>query len=113
MQQNEIDAFCDLLDQERDAIIAGHLDRLPNFSDRKINAFDTLKSQDAASRHIKIAQDRLTRNATLLKAAIDGVQAAQSRIAALDDVHKTLRVYSADGQISPHVNATSTLNKQS
>ena len=88
----------DVLDQERQALIAGELDRIAGFVQRKEVLFEALKAADtAALPDLKTLQARTNRNQALFDASLAGIRSVSNRLAALRQVGSSLDVYNASG----------------
>ncbi|MCK0095788.1 flagellar protein FlgN [Yoonia sp. F2084L] len=90
----------DILTQEKAALLAGNYDALPPLEKRKeqaLKALTKVTTSKAALAHIHF---RISENQALLAAAIDGVNAARKRIAALKDVQMGLTVYNDAGKMA-------------
>jgi len=86
-----------VLDQERQAILAGDTETLAGFDAQKATLAEKLKTGPKNSGELAAISAALNRNARLLSAAITGVKAARSRLAALAAVRDGLSTYSATG----------------
>ena len=85
-----------LLDEERDALLAGELDRLGALADRKEHLFAGLEGLDPGDDHTRAIRDALVQNAGLLKAAQAGLEAARLMLSG-DRPVQTMTVYARDG----------------
>lgn len=99
-----------LLDSERQALVAGNLDQLPDLLDRKeklissLNALDRLEA-DALNN----VRTKMTRNQELLGSAMEGIRAVADRMAELRRIRQSLSTYDRDGK--RHQISTSTDQK--
>ncbi len=85
-----------LLEEERDALLAGELDRLAALADRKEHLCAALADAGPGDDHMRVLRDALTQNAALLKAAQAGLDAARLVLSGERPV-QTMTVYARDG----------------
>ena len=94
-----IDELDDVLETERAALLAGHLEEVNRLFDRKtrlIDAFAQLDEADAAA--VTALRRKVERNQGLLEAAADGVRSVARRLAAIRRVRESLETYDAQGK---------------
>ena len=97
--QDVIDSLDDLLDDERAALLAGDLEKIARLHDRKAGLIERLRVLDLQdAKQIQQISDKIGRNQQLLGAAIDGIRAVASRIAAVRQVRENLDTYDETGQ---------------
>jgi flagellar biosynthesis/type III secretory pathway chaperone len=89
-----------LLEQENLAIIAGDYPALDLLADRKQALFEALPSLRLSQDDLRAISGSLVRNKSLLAAAIKGIAAARTRLAALRAVREGLQVYDRSGQFA-------------
>jgi len=94
-----IDDLDSILDQERQALIKGDLDKLGGLMTKKealINDLNTIGEleRDALTQ----VQGKVSRNQVLLDSAMDGIRAVAARMAELRRVRKGLDVYDQSGR---------------
>jgi ferric-dicitrate binding protein FerR (iron transport regulator) len=93
-----LDELYEILDQERQALIAGDLDRIAGFAQRKEALFEALKAADLpAPPDLEALQAKATRNQALFDASLAGIRSVSNRLAALRQVGSSLDVYNASG----------------
>jgi hypothetical protein len=98
------------LDEVRDALIAGSLDQLPQLTreiERLLQGADRLSEAD-----MTVIRTKATRNTATLNAAMQGVRAAQRRLADLREAATGHRTYGPRGQRSAVANPFSTLRQR-
>lgn len=100
MRDDVISDLAALLDRENAAIIAGDYATLDALAARKQLLFDTLTGIAFAEPDLRVISGKLARNQSLLAAAIKGIAAARSRLAALRAVRDGLQVYDQSGQFA-------------
>ena len=92
------------LDLERRLILQGQLEKLePMIAERERMVADLAESavaDEAQIKEIELLQVKARRNAGLIKAAIEGIRAANERVAEIEAAHSKLSTYSAAGQVS-------------
>ncbi len=95
-KQIACDAFDDLLDRERAALLAGDFDTLSRLIDEKEHLLGTLS--DASPDGLDSLQTKAARNQELLNSALDGIRAVANRLEALREVRGTLNTYDRSGK---------------
>ena len=88
-----------LLERERDALLAGDLERVTTLLPEKQSLMERLAdvpAQDAVL--LRSVSDKVQRNQKLLTGAMEGVRTVTERLAALRRVRDTLETYGADGK---------------
>jgi len=113
MRKNAAEKLLALMDGERQAIMKGDFSELDKFATQKIALFDALNDSRPSSDQLHAIQFSLRHNEALLSAAISGVSAARTRLAALREVKDELRVYTAQGHMAPAPIARKGMNKRS
>ena len=84
-----------LLELERQYLLTGALDNLPDISDRKLDLVDDLLGQsDPLPDPIR---EKLRKNQDLLKSAITGIQIAKNRMREFRHVRDCLSFYGPQG----------------
>lgn len=97
--QPVIDALDDLLDSEREALLAGDLDRIARMHDLKVDLIDRLNALDLQDQiRLEDLNDKVGRNQALLKSALDGIRAVARRLAAVRRIKGSLDTYDASGR---------------
>lgn len=102
----------EFLDSERAIILRGDLDALmPMISAREALVAELEGSLEASDEDAIATVERLQvkarRNAGLIKAAIEGIKAANARVAEIEAAHSRLSTYSANGQVENVVKPSS------
>mmetsp|Transcript_24275 Transcript_24275/g.45190 ORF Transcript_24275/g.45190 Transcript_24275/m.45190 type:complete len:120 (+) Transcript_24275:188-547(+) len=96
--QSTIDSMDDLLDAERQALLAGNLDEVARLHLRKEELIDQLNMLDAQdSAHLTALNAKVERNQVLLNTALDGIRSVARRLAAIRRVRQTLDTYDSRG----------------
>jgi flagellar biosynthesis/type III secretory pathway chaperone len=88
----------DVLEQERDALLTGDLEKVGRLVDRKeslIEGLSVLEEFEAAS--LQALQGKMQRNRDLLDSALEGIRTVAGRLAALRRVRGTLDTYDSKG----------------
>ncbi|MEM7074015.1 MAG: flagellar protein FlgN [Pseudomonadota bacterium] len=94
-----IEALDALLEDERNALLAGELELLPDVLGAKEELIERLTAlQPDASRPMLQLQQKMTRNQMLLDSALHGIRRAAARLAALRKVRRSLETYDETGQ---------------
>ncbi len=89
-----------LLDRENAAIIAGDYATLDELAIAKQQLFDALSGTPIPKAELRVIAAKLDKNQMLLAAAIKGIGAARSRLAALRAVRDGLQVYDRSGHFA-------------
>ena len=94
-----------LMDLERDALRNGALDRLDGLvseRERLVDALNgTIESGDTESiAALQAIKAKAQRNAGLMGAALQGLQAASKELSEIDAARKQLSTYSSDGTVA-------------
>lgn len=105
------------LDAERSAILKGDLGSLgPMISSREemVGALEgTIDPGDSkAIRQIEGLQKKARRNATLIRAAIEGITSANKIVSEIEAAHAKLSTYSEQGQMHHVLRPKSTVTKR-
>ncbi len=87
-----------LLEEERQALLAGDIGRFATLADRKEALAGRLQGQDADPATLAALRSRLERNAALLDAALAGIRSVADRLAAMREVREALATYDPRGQ---------------
>ena len=89
----------DVLEQERNALFQGELDKLVGLIEKKralieaLNAFGVTKTYE-----LDMLKGKAARNQELLNSALKGIKSVSTRLAALQKVRKCLDTYDAKGR---------------
>ncbi|MBT8155771.1 flagellar biosynthesis protein FlgN [Epibacterium ulvae] len=106
--QEQIDELDDILEQEREALVLGHLTKLEALLERKgvliegLNALNELEREALESVHNKVS-----RNQALLDSAMQGIRAVAARMQELRRVRSGLDVYDQAGRKNSFSTASS------
>jgi hypothetical protein len=113
LKKSQTVKLLELLDQERAAILAGHLHRLPQFADRKTQAIEALRAElDEGFQNVRSELVRhLGRNAKLLAATAEGVASARKFLISLRQTRRH-QTYSAAGQRQHLTAASGTMERK-
>ncbi|MFD3191733.1 flagellar biosynthesis protein FlgN [Sedimentitalea sp. HM32M-2] len=97
--QDLIERLDDLLDQERQALIAGDLERIGELMLIKEDLIGKINALEAVEQgRLDTLQEKVTRNQALLTSALDGIRAVANRMADLRRVRAGLETYDRRGQ---------------
>ncbi|MGD9294816.1 MAG: flagellar biosynthesis protein FlgN [Roseobacter sp.] len=92
------DELDELLDEEREALLSGNLEKIGRLLERKESLIDELsvvqRLEHEPLQHLKI---KLKRNQELLDQALEGIRTVANRLATLRRVRQTLDTYDAKG----------------
>lgn len=112
--QDTIDALDDLLDQEREALLTGDLDRVGRLVEQKENLIDQLAQFEHTQLDALMQLDeKFKRNQVLLDSALDGIRRVARRLSALRRVRNALDTYDAQGERQTiDISATSSFEKR-
>ncbi|QFT58356.1 FlgN protein [Sulfitobacter sp. THAF37] len=99
LKVDRIDALDELLESEREALLAGDLAKLAEMLEPKETLIEAINAMDPTEieglRHL---DTKVRRNQLLLDGAIEGIRAVAARMAALRQVRNGLETYGADGR---------------
>ncbi len=110
-RQDHLDALEDVLDQERQAILAGRFDVLARLMAEKVRLLDHAHRSAQPDRLIRV-RDKATRNQALLQAASQGVRSVSNRLARQETRANSLHTYDHKGRRLGVRTATSGLEKR-
>lgn len=97
--EDALNALNDLLDQERQALLEGNLDRIARTLDLKQSLIAQLDAQDVTDRpSLEALQAKVARNQSLLNSALDGLRAVTRRLATMRRIRSSLDTYDSQGQ---------------
>ncbi|MFT5066804.1 MAG: hypothetical protein ACJAXK_001665 [Yoonia sp.] len=102
-----------LLKMERAALLCADFQTIDKLAEEKTNLLVALSGSPPPSKSLLNIQSKLEQNQILLASAINGVHAAQTRIAALKEVRAGMRVYGQTGKIEQVQNRATGLSKHS
>ncbi|KJZ21141.1 hypothetical protein [Loktanella sp. S4079] len=89
-----------LLEAEATAIRNGEFSNLDEMRTRKETLFDAFKVGNPTEKEVENLRATILRNQSLFEAALSGIRAARSRIAALQNVRSGLSTYDQSGALS-------------
>lgn len=95
----ELAELNDLLDNERQALLAGDLEKLGSLLGPKealIDLMNTTPQSDLSA--MQKLDGKVRRNQLLMDGALEGIRAVSSRLAKLREVKGALETYGADGK---------------
>ena len=99
-----IDELCELLDAEREALLAGDVAAVERLAPNKTALIETLNDGDRLHRDaLEPLTDKIKRNQALLSSALEGIRAAATRMAELHAVRQSLKTYDPSGRIRKFV----------
>lgn len=106
-----------LLDREREELRAGRFDRLDKLIGERENHVEALRGQIERSDtpvllHLRQVQAKAQRNARLISAAKNGLDAGNRRVAEIVAVREKLSTYSENGQVSDIMRPSSRVQKK-
>ena len=97
--EDVIDALDDLLDAEREALLAGNLDEVGRLLERKEDLIDQLASLEEGDKApLEALSAKVQRNQALLDGALEGSRSVARRLAALRRVRSALETYDEKGE---------------
>lgn len=99
MRNPTVQSLLELLDREHVILKAGHLARLAELVDEKLELETALRTAQPTYEDLEILRAKAACNVDLLAAAIRGVKAARDRIASVSEVRDLLSVYGPKGEI--------------
>jgi flagellar biosynthesis/type III secretory pathway chaperone len=94
---HNVNALLSLLEDERQLILAGKIDALPNLANAKSQALSQLGSGRLSQAQISRLQTVTARNQSLLAAAAEGIRSAQNRLRAIRNPDPSLKTYTRAG----------------
>ena len=88
----------DLLDREREALLAGDLDKIAGLHEEKAQAIDRLNKLDLKEEEQVMAlRQKADRNQELLNSALDGIRSVARRLAEVRRVKESFETYDSNG----------------
>ncbi len=94
-----ISALDDLLEQERNALFSGELEKLVGLIERKRKLIETLDTLGlTGTDELNTLKSKAARNQALLDSALKGIKSVSTRLATLQKVRKSLDTYDAKGR---------------
>lgn len=97
-KKNSADAMEDLLDREREAILEGRFDLLNRLIEQKTRLISAFNPKDVDEKTLVRLRDQGQRNARLLDAMREGIEAVQNRLASFQGSGAALETYEANGR---------------
>ncbi|MEO1637948.1 MAG: flagellar protein FlgN [Pseudomonadota bacterium] len=101
-----------VLSDEKGAILAANYEALPGIAQVKADLLAQIDGSRLPPAKLRGVKARIDANQALLQAAMNGVQAAQGRLAALKEVRDGLGVYDQSGTRDVVRTVRSTLEKK-
>lgn len=92
-----LDIFYDLLDQERALIFRGEIEMLTRLLPQKKRLLDSLEADGLDPLQIEGLQSSFEQNQQLLRAVLEGIRAASSRLRTIERGDGGLRTYTKNG----------------
>ncbi len=97
--QKLIDSLDELLDREREALLAGQLDQLGVLMTTKEQLIDRINKLQVEDRTpLESIHQKVTRNQALLNSALEGIRAVADRMAELRRVRSGFETYDRRGK---------------
>lgn len=97
--RDTIDALDDLLDTEREAVLAGDLEKITRSLELKEALIDRLNKQDVEDRvELESLNSKVVRNQELLNTALAGIRSVSRRLAAMRRIRSSMDTYDAEGR---------------
>lgn len=88
----------ELLDQEREALLTGNLEKVGRLISRKESLIDELSVVEAVEvSELAVLDAKVKRNQGLLDQALEGIRSVAARLAAMRRVKHTLDTYDSSG----------------
>lgn len=101
-----------LLDTEQSALLSANYKALPMLQDDKERLLTIFSSAPQENKTLVAIRSKIERNQALLRGAIDGIAAAQTRINELEKVQQSLSVYDPSGKIEIAQNRKGSVEKK-
>lgn len=106
--QDLIDELDDILEQEREALVLGKLEKLQDLLQRKDALISDLNTLDEAeASNLEIINEKVSRNQLLLDSAMQGIRSVAARMQELRRVRKGLDVYDKAGRKNSYATSSS------
>lgn len=99
-REDSVKQMTRVLEEERDALITGALERLEALAGRKERALEQLRSKSPEEQEMTALHEMAQSNQRLLDAAAEGLRAGFQRIAQLQESLRGWRAYDSQGQRS-------------
>ena len=97
--QATIDDLDDLLDDERQALLAGELENIARLHDRKTQLIEELRQLDLKDQEkLRDLSKKVGRNQELLSSALDGIRAVARRLSDVRQAREKIETYDASGK---------------
>ena len=87
-----------LVDEEREVLMAGDLQRLAPLLAEKQALIDQLNATDAAAAGLDALKAKVARNQAMLDGAMQGIRAVTARMSALRKIRQSLETYDETGR---------------
>ncbi|MEY8828107.1 flagellar biosynthesis protein FlgN [Sedimentitalea sp. XS_ASV28] len=98
-RQEIIDSLDELLDREREALLAGQLDQIEILMTTKEQLIDRINKLPVEDRTpLEAIHQKVTRNQALLNSALEGIRAVADRMAELRRVRSGFETYDHRGK---------------
>lgn len=99
--QQLIDELDLLLEKERDALMTGQLEMLPELLEQKEGLIDRLNGLDGLeAAELQPLRGKAQRNQALLDGALRGIRTVANRFSTLRKIRRTLETYDSQGRKS-------------
>ena len=97
--QQIIEELDQLLDNEREALLTGQLQKIHELMEAKNELIDQLRAAESLERsQLATVKSKFSRNQTLLESAMEGIRAVADRLADLRRVRQGLETYDQAGR---------------
>lgn len=106
------DQLDNLLDKEREILLAGRIEMLPRLAPQKEKLLERLSSSNISREQIEKLRRKADRNQELLLAASKGIRAVTRRLQALRSQKSQLRTYDSGGHSQNLARRASTFEKR-
>ncbi|QOL81897.1 flagellar export chaperone FlgN [Pseudooceanicola spongiae] len=98
-QQTLIEELDKLLEREREALVGGRLDALPELLELKERLIDSLNEMEGIEAHqLQPLRGKVLRNQALLDGALRGIRSVANRFSTLRKIRRTLETYDDKGR---------------
>ncbi|WP_317056376.1 flagellar protein FlgN [Roseovarius rhodophyticola] len=97
--QSLFDELDDLLENEREALLKGDLEKIAALLASKENLIDKVNALNGTKAEpLKELHSKIVRNQVLLDGALQGIRRASMRLATIRHIRRNLETYGKDGQ---------------
>lgn len=95
-----LDKLDEILERERDALLAGRLDRIASILEHKERLLDLLNAIETPlpRSDVMVIQTKLSRNRTLLDGTLQGLRSAAARLGLHRGIRRSMTTYDRHGR---------------